>query len=115
MPAAATSRREFSQRDLIALYTEIYDNISSDAGSSRRPCRAPASRRVARRCSSVRDEVDERRRRAARRPWDIYGYSKEIALKNIAPGRYALRVEAQVRGNNDAKPVVRETLITVVP
>ena len=42
MPAAATSRREFSQRDLIALYTEIYDNIGSDAGAPRRPCRAPA-------------------------------------------------------------------------
>ena len=27
LPAAATSRREFSQRDLLALYTEIYDNL----------------------------------------------------------------------------------------
>jgi hypothetical protein len=51
-----------------------------------------------------------------KKAWDLYAYSKELALKNIAPGRYALRVEAQVRGNiEDAKPAVRETLITVVP
>ena len=48
--------------------------------------------------------------------WDIYGYTTQFALKDIPPGRYALRVEAQVRGNvGDAKPVSRETLITVVP
>jgi hypothetical protein len=53
---------------------------------------------------------------APKKPWEIYGYSKEIALRGIAPGRYALRVEAQVRGNsNDAKPIARETVITVVP
>jgi hypothetical protein len=51
-----------------------------------------------------------------KKPWDTYGYSKELALKTIAPGRYALRVDAQVRGNiEDAKPAARETLITVVP
>ena len=64
---------------------------------------------------AVRDEV-ENGGVAPKKPWDIYGYSKEIALKNIAPGRYALRVEAQVRGNvGGAKPVARESLITVVP
>ena len=29
LPAAATSRREFPRDDLLALYTEIYDNIGS--------------------------------------------------------------------------------------
>ena len=44
------------------------------------------------------------------------GQEEIVALHNLAPGRYALRVEAQLRGNNnDAKPVARETLITIVP
>ena len=39
------------------------------------------------------------------KPWEIYGYPKAISLKGVAPGRYLLRVEAQVRGNvDDAKP-----------
>jgi hypothetical protein len=52
---------------------------------------------------------------APKKPWDLYGYTRDIALKNVAPGRYALRVEAQVRGNRDVKPVARESLITVIP
>jgi VWFA-related protein len=114
MPAPATSRREFSQRDLIAVYTEIYDNM----GSAQARHVDIAVRIVSENGTeafAIRD-VLENGGVAPKKPWEIYGYSKEIALKNIAPGRYALRVEAQVRGNgNDAKPVARETLITVVP
>lgn len=114
MPAAATSRRVFSQRDLLAIYTEIYDNINS-----------PVARHIdiavrligedGKDAFAVRDVV-ENGGVAPKKAWDMYGYSRELALKNIAPGRYALRVEAQVRGNlEDAKPAARETLITVVP
>jgi hypothetical protein len=64
---------------------------------------------------AIRDEV-ENGGVAPKKPWQIYGYAKELTLSNIAPGRYALRVEAQFRGNtNDAKPVMRDTLITVTP
>ena len=64
---------------------------------------------------AVRDEV-ENGGVAPKKAWEIYGYSKEITLKGIAPGRYVLRVEAQVRGNvGGAKPAARESLITVVP
>jgi VWFA-related protein len=113
MPAPATSRREFSQRDLIALYTEIYDNI----GSAQARHIDIAVRIVSadgKDAFAVRD-VLENGGVAPKKAWEIYGYSKEIPLKNIAPGRYALRVEAQVRGNDDAKPVSRETLLTIVP
>jgi VWFA-related protein len=113
MPAAATSRRQFSQRDLIALYTEIYDNIGSDQARHVDLAVRLLSESGAE-AFAVRDEMTNGGV-APKKAWDIYGYSKEIALKNIAPGRYALRVEAQVRGNNDVKPVARETLITVVP
>jgi VWFA-related protein len=113
MPAAATSRRQFSQRDLIALYTEIYDNIGSDQ-ARRVDLAVRLLSESGAEVFAARDEVTNGGV-APQKAWDIYAYSSEIALKDIAPGRYALRVEAQVRGNNDVKPVARETLITVVP
>jgi VWFA-related protein len=114
MPAAATSRRVFSQGDLLAVYTEIYDNISSQVARH-----IDIAVRVigedGKEAFAIRD-VLENGGAPPKKAWDLYAYSKELALKNIAPGRYALRVEAQVRGNiEDAKPAVRETLITVVP
>ena len=46
--------------------------------------------------------------------WDAYSYGKEFPLKDVAPGRYVLRVESQTRGSgNNAKPAATETLITV--
>ena len=114
MPAPATSRREFSQRDILALYTEIYDNIESQQ-ARRLDIAVRMLSESGAEVFAVRDEV-ENGGVAPKKPWDIYGYSKEIELKNVAPGRYVLRVEAQVRGNvGGAKPAARESLITVVP
>ena len=112
MPGAATSRREFSQRDLIAIYTEIYDNIRSQQAR-----RVDVAVRLLSESGAevfaARDELPNGG--VAQKSWDIYAYSREIALTNLAPGRYALRVEAQVRSDDDVKPVARETLITIVP
>jgi VWFA-related protein len=111
LPAAATSRRAFPGGDILAFYTEVYDNISS-----------PQARRIemaVRLVSESGTEVFVSRDELANggkpgeKPWEIYGYSKAIPLKDVAPGRYMLRVEAQVRGNDDVKPYVRETIITV--
>jgi hypothetical protein len=43
--------------------------------------------------------------------WTAYGFAREVPLKDIAAGRYLLKVEAGQRGTPN--PVVRETLITV--
>src|SRR5687768_13823643 len=113
LPAPATSRREFSQRDLIALYTEIYDNLGTQMARHI----DVAVRIIAengKEVMAIRDTL-ENGGVAPKKPWDLYGYSRQVPLKNIAPGRYALRVEAQIRGNKDVKPVARETLITVIP
>ncbi len=114
LPGPATSRRQFVQRDILALYTELYDNITSTQARN-----IDIAVRIisedGKDAFTVRD-VLENGGVAPKKPWSLYGYSKEIALSGIAPGRYALRVEAQVRGNFDgAKPVARDTLITVVP
>jgi VWFA-related protein len=110
LPAPATSRREFPRGDTVALYTELYDN-----NTSREPRRFEVSVRL---LSETGTEVFASREElangaATNKPWDVFGYVKELSLKDVAPGRYVLRVEAQIRGNDDVKPVSRETLITV--
>jgi VWFA-related protein len=109
LPGPATSRREFAQSDTLAVLAEIYDNISSQ-----QPRQIDTGVRLmdesGRDVFSARDSF----RNGSTRNWSVYGYTRDIPLKDVAPGRYLLRVEAQVRGNtNGAKPVGSETLITV--
>ena len=110
LPGAATGRREFARTDTLALLSEIYDN-----SSSRQPRQIEVSVRLlsesAQEVYVARDSVTNT---ADAKKWDIYAYTKQIPLRDIAPGRYLLRVEAQVRGaQEDAKPASRETLITI--
>jgi VWFA-related protein len=110
LPGAATSRREFLQSDTLTLLAEIYDNISSQ-----QPRQIDTSARLigesGREVFAARDSLANS---GDTKKWDTYAYTRQIPLKDIAPGRYLLQVGAQVRGNaNGAKPVVRETLITV--
>ncbi len=111
LPAPATSRREFPRSDVLALYTEIYDN-----DTSRQARRIDVTVRVVSEDGTdvvvSRDELANGT--SGEKPWNLYGYAKRIALKELAPGRYMLRVEAAVRGH-DAAPVTRESLITVRP
>ena len=98
---------------LLALYTEIYDNIESTQ-ARRIDVAARLSRRTAPKCS--RSATTDQRRRRAAKGVEHLRVQDRIPLKDVPPGRYVLRVEAQVRGNvGDAKPFARETLITVVP
>jgi hypothetical protein len=110
LPGAATSRREFPRSDTLSLLAEIYDN-----SSSRQPRQIDLAVRLI--GESGQDAFvarDSLTNSGDARKWDAYSYSKDISLSGLAPGRYLLRVEAAVRGNqNDAKPVARETLITV--
>ncbi|MCM3879598.1 MAG: VWA domain-containing protein [Vicinamibacterales bacterium] len=110
LPAPATSRREFPRSDVLALYTEIYDNDSS------RQARhiEVTVRLVSESGTNVivsRDELENGA--AGEKPWEIYGYAKRIPLKELAPGRYLLRVEAAVRGRNEP-PATREAVVTVL-
>ena len=114
LPASATSRREFPRDDTLAVYTELYDNIS--ARDARRI--DIAVRLVSESGTDAFVSRDEIANAAtpSQKPWEVYGYPKQIPLKGIQPGRYLLRVDAQFRGNvGDAKPVTRETLITITP
>ncbi len=45
--------------------------------------------------------------------WTAFAMTRAIPLSTIAPGRYLLHVDAQVRGSKDMAPASRETLITI--
>jgi len=111
LPAPATSRRDFPLSDVLALYTEIYDN-----DSSRQARRVDVTVRLVSESGTdvivSHDELENGT--AGEKPWEIFGYAKRIPLKELAPGRYLLRVEAAVRGQNQP-PATREAPITIRP
>lgn len=111
LPAPATSRRDFPLGDVLALYTEIYDN-----DSSRQARRVEVTVRLVSESGTdvvvSHDELENGT--AGEKPWEIFGYAKRIPLKELAPGRYLLRVEAAVRGQNQP-PATREAPITIRP
>jgi VWFA-related protein len=107
LPGPAMSRRTFARTDTMTVFAEIYDN---------------GSRRQARQIDTAVTLVSERglevfgARATIANPadaahWTAYGLTRDIALKDITPGRYLLRVEAAARGSSNA--AARETLITV--
>jgi hypothetical protein len=110
LPSPATSRRQFSQNGMLSAYAEIYDNIAS---------RDPRQIEVT---TTLADEngvatFTSRESLAGGNPRDVKSsripHIKQIPLKDVRPGSYRLRVEAQARGTN-VKPVARETPLTVV-
>ena len=97
---------------LLALYTEIYDNDSSRQ-ARRIDVRVRLIAEDGSEAFAARDEL-ENGGASGEKPWEIYGYAKRIPLQALKPGRYAVRVEAAVRGS-EAAPAVRDALITVRP
>jgi hypothetical protein len=101
--------RSFPQNDEITLFAEVYDNeaskphkvdiqttITTDEG------------RVLYKTDEVRDSADLGGARGG------YGYTTKVPLRELAPARYVLKVEARSRLSN-AAPVAREVLINVTP
>ncbi len=84
MPAAGHEPARVPARDLLALYTEIYDNIGSQQARNV----DVAVRLLSENGAEVFATRDELTNGGAppKKPWDIYGYSKQIALKDIRPG-----------------------------
>jgi VWFA-related protein len=107
LPGPAISRRTFARNDMLTVFAEIYDN-----SSTKQPRQIDTAVTLVSESGqdvfTARDTIPNPGD-AAR--WTIYGLSRDILLKDVAPGRYLLKVEATVRGNSI--PVARETLITV--
>jgi VWFA-related protein len=107
LPGPAISRRIFSRNDTLTIFAEIYDNISNRQPRQIETIVGVVSE-TGQEVFNARDTVPNQGDAAH---WAAYGLTRDIPLKDIAPGRYLLTVAAKVRGT--ANPVVRETLITV--
>jgi VWFA-related protein len=107
--APPTTQREFAQTDTLTWLTEIYDN------SPPRPHRIDvAAQLIAEdgREAFVSRDVLTNGEGAAR--WTTFGYTGRIPLKDIAPGRYLLRIEARERSDKDENDILTaQTALTV--
>jgi VWFA-related protein len=111
LPAPATSRRAFSRSDVLSTFAEIYDNIASrDARRVDVQTTLTGNDGVA--VFSSRETLGGSPGTSAKNV--RIPLAKQIALKDVRPGQYVLRVEARALGNA-AQPAVRETTVTVVP
>jgi hypothetical protein len=87
--------REFPQSDTLSLFAEVYDNQTR------------VTHRVAITTSVVGDDGrvlfttdDERSSKELEGKKGGYGYTTKIPLKQLAPGRYVLRVDAKTLLSN---------------
>ncbi len=107
MPGPPVAVRTFPSNDQIQLFTEVYDNagatphkvditttVTTDEG------------KVMFKTEETRDSSDLGGQRGG------YGYTTEIPLKDLAPGRYVLKVEAKSR-LGQTPPAAREVQFTV--
>jgi VWFA-related protein len=107
LPAQPAALREFPRDDTLSLFTEVYDN------ETKTPHRVSIKSSVlagdGRVLFTAGDERSSAELKGAR---GGYGYVAAIPLKDFAPGRYVLRVEATVLVANGAK-AMRELEFTV--
>ena len=96
--APPTSRRTFARDETLAWMAEIYDN-----SLPKQPKQIDVSARLidegGRDAFASRDLLANGEGGAPK--WQAFGYTGQIPLKDIAPGRYLLRIEAQDRGAAD--------------
>ena len=90
LPNSPTAVRQFPRNDTLAVFAEVYDNQAS------------ARHRVAIASSVVADDgrvllaaSDERSSDELQGKKGGYGYTRELSLAQLPPGRYVLRIEAR--------------------
>jgi VWFA-related protein len=109
LPGPPISMRTFPQNDEAVVFVEVYDNegskphkvdivttVTTDEG------------RVLFKTDETRDSTDLGGARGG------YGYTTRVPMRDLAPGKYVLKVEAKTRLGN-TPPVARELRIEVTP
>jgi len=111
LPGPPTTRREFYPIDVLALYAEVYDKLQSDVPHTV----DVTTRLVSETGKEVSRTADTRKSSEFQngKAGGFFGYSTQVPLADVAPGRYMLQVEAKAR-LKDAPTVRREMLITIV-
>jgi VWFA-related protein len=108
LPAPLTSYRDFSQADEIALFVEVYE---AAPGPSHKV--AISLTMKAEGGQTVFQSREERDSSELGGGGGGYGFSARVPLKDMSPGLYVLRVEAQSQ-SGDRPTVSRETILTVL-
>jgi VWFA-related protein len=109
LPGPATSRRNFDRNSVISAYAEVYDT-----GASRDSRRIEVTTTLVGEDGSAAFSSRESLAGAsAEVKSSRIPIAKQIALKDVRPGRYVLRIEARLLGGG-ANPVARETPVTVL-
>ncbi len=110
LPGPPTTRREFYPIDVLALYAEVYDRLKSDVPHTV----DVTTRLVSEQGKEVSRTTDARKSNEFQGPkGGFFGYTTQVPLADVPPGRYMLQVEAKAR-LKDAPSVRREMLITIV-
>jgi VWFA-related protein len=111
LPAAPTTRREFSVGDdALALFVEVYQNAAVPAqGIDLRTSLTADDGRV------VFESKQTATPKVPLGGMPEYGYSARVPIRSLAPGRYVLRVEVSSRVPGERQPVFRETVIQLTP
>jgi VWFA-related protein len=109
LPGPPVARRTFAQNDEITLFAEVYDN------EGKTPHKVDITATVTADAGQVMFKNDETRDSA-----DLggktggYGYTTKIPLRELAPGRYVLKVEARSRLGK-TEPTARQVEIFIEP
>ena len=109
LPAPLTTFRDFSQGDEIAMFAEVYDHGSGPAHKVeiRLTMNAEGGQTV----YQTREERDSAELGGKS---GGYGFNARIPLKDIAPGLYVLRLEAESH-IAERHSISRETIVNVIP
>lgn len=95
LPGAPTTARDFARDDVLVTFAEVYDN------QTRAPHRVEIKTSVlAESGAVVFSTTEERRSEELGAAGGGYGHSAKIPLKDLPPGRYALRVDARALLSN---------------
>src|SRR5438874_6198997 len=109
LPGPPISLRKFAQNDEVVVFAEVYDNEGSKPHKVDIVATVTTDEgRVLFKTDETRDSTDLGGARGG------YGYTTKIPMKDLAPGRYVLKVEAKSRLGN-TPPVERELRIEVTP
>ena len=108
LPGPISTHREFVQGDEIALFAEVYEAGGGPAHKVEinLTMKAEGGQTV----FQTREERDSSELQGSS---GGYGFTTRIPLRDIAPGLYVLRLEAQSRVA-DRPSIARETIVTVV-
>ena len=106
LPAPATSRRVFSQSDVLTLFAEIYTTAASN------PSRLEVTTRLINESgddASVATDVLTDKVQNTNNGATTHNLTKQIPLKGVPPGRYLLRIEATRPSRFAKRPQVSES------